>query len=94
MTNIHSSSRSSSFFSAKTLILTHNAMTGNHQCDWIRRTRPADSPHGTRFSKRFCDVAVGNCLTVRNRTQLFPNLTLKSGRPDVERQIEPRLFVR
>src|SRR5262249_15380361 len=37
-----------------------------------------------------CDVAVGARLTIRNRLQVAPDLPLKGGRFDVERQIELR----
>ena len=68
-------------------------MTGNDECDRICRTRASDGTYCARFTEGFCHIAVRNCLPVRNRTQVFPNLALKSRRFDIERQVETGLIL-
>src|SRR5215211_2619349 len=63
-------------------------MTRNHERHRIGRARASNCAHRARFAQSFGDFAVRDCLTVRNRAQLLPNLALKSSRSDVEWQIE------
>src|SRR5919205_1414188 len=68
-------------------------MTRNHERYRICRTSAANCTYRTGLAQSFGDFAVRDCVTVRNRAQLLPNLALKSGRSDVERQIEMRFVV-
>src|SRR4029450_4313607 len=65
----------------KTFVFAHNAMTRNYDRDRIRAACTSDSAHRSGISECFGDVAVRHRLSVRNRSQFFPNLTLKGSRP-------------
>src|SRR5687768_12789667 len=72
--------------SAKTLILAHNTMAWNNQCDGVLSTRTPHGSHRPWIPKSLCDIAVRPGFTTRNRSQHLPHLALKRCRPDVERE--------
>src|SRR5215204_3281885 len=78
---------------AKALVFTHNAMTRDHERNGIRCTRAPDRANRARFAQRLRHLAIGDCFSVRDSTQLLPNLSLKGGRSDVQRQIKTWVVV-
>ncbi len=78
---------------AKSFVFTNYAVTRNYESHRICCAGSSDGTNCARFTQRFGNVAIRNCLPVRNRAQLLPNLTLKRSCPDVEWQIETRFVV-
>src|SRR5204863_4140724 len=79
---------------AQALIFADDSVTGNYESRVIAGARPSHSAHGFWFLNRGGNFLIGACLAEWYPPQLLPDLPLKGGGLDVERQIHIRRFSR
>ena len=79
--------------SAQTLIFPNDAVTWNHEGDVIARACAGDGAHSLRLADDLRNVLIRSSCSQWNPSQLFPYAPLKSGRSNIERQLDPQILI-